>query len=313
MLKLDDPEICDRVSTHYKYSQILHQRMNILMAKVHEEETDRDAVLAEMDHLMETHKAYRNNFGGLLEHLSGLDNSSSFRTKSEVPAGNSEIEELEKMMQGLMTGRKMSLMQWLDQDESIDTGLNVLQAIAVRLGAKLSRNLVPVMFMMKISKSMIKDKFQDFESTLDSLNQSEYSGNGVVYNLIIALLQKADQELNKWHPTKENSANWYGSYDEIDQLLRPFALVIANMESILTFPMLPEDPVLMRSKLSVLEKELLQMGTELNEMEIKVNEMKEKFTTSFDFAIDDFLKTVLELINIDKLWKDLVHFNSDDQ
>lgn len=65
------------------------------------------------------------------------------------------------------------------------------------------------------------------------------------------------------------------------------------METVLSFPMLPEEQVLMRSSLPLLEKTLIKMGTELNETEIKVNEMKDKFTTSLktgDSAMDAFFQ-----------------------
>ncbi|KAK9940803.1 hypothetical protein M0R45_017444 [Rubus argutus] len=147
----------------------------------------------------------------------------------------------------------MQLLRECDPESELGNRLAQIKDLAAFLGNKLSGYILRMMAVMNAeNKKMRMNKFRDFECLFPFLKyaikwEGETNDFGVVYKRIIVLLKHAHKEFSLVQRSRipgERRRSRKEECPEIscDRLLNDIVLLISMLESLLSFPLLPDMP-----------------------------------------------------------------------
>lgn len=161
----------------------------------------------------------------------------------------------------------MQLLRECDPESELGNRLAQIKDLAAFLGHKLSGYILRMMVLMNAENKKIRmNKFRDFECLFPFLKdaikwEGETNDFGVVYKRIIVLLKHAHKEFSLVQRSRipgepvvvKRRRNPKEECPEIcrDRLLNDIVLLISMLESLLSFPLLPEMPRLSTAARSI--------------------------------------------------------------
>lgn len=197
--------------------------------------------------------------------------------------------------------------------------VNDIQDESLEIGIKMCTLLILLLFPLKKSGSMAKERFDMFALFLSIKSDPGPIG---VFSLVNDLVSKVEKLLTASFYEADVEARWFYtevSENKLDDVLRELGVFILNFQTMLSFELIPDEPTLMLKSLSFLQENLGEMKRRLTSegdskntegqgfegkktLEDKVTEVRKDFVDGFE----EFLLDAIEDLDLPSAWKQML-------